>query len=140
MSGHIGAPVSAVLRLQPSVARDDVTRVLAAWLHATHNVDLESGEYDGLMVEWRASDEDPFACGCAEFAASIILTILGSDACSSVFAFFLRAASPACAFACFCASAAGSSFTSAYSFRIRAATLACCARSAGDGSEGATDG
>lgn len=60
--------------------------------------------------------------------------------CSSVFGFFFRAARPACAFACFAASAAGNSRTSACSLRIRAATLALCARSYGDGSEGATSG
>ena len=69
------------------------------------------------------------ACGCRSDTPSIILAICGSLACSSVFGFFRRAASPACAFACFCANAAGNSFTSRYSFRILEATLAFCVTS-----------
>jgi hypothetical protein len=61
MSGHIGAPVSAVLELQSSVAGEALTEVLAAWLRRCHNIDLEPGEHQGLMVEWR-TNEDPFAC------------------------------------------------------------------------------
>lgn len=94
------------------------------------------------LIRVRAIDV-PFACGCASRgfeAASIIFAICGSLACSSVFCFFLLAATPACAVACFCASATGSSLTFAYSFRIRAATLAFCARSYGEGSSGATLG
>lgn len=79
----------------------------------------------------------PFVC-CADFfdvdASSIILAMAGSLACSSVLGFFLRAAMPAAAFACFWASAAGSSLTSSYSLRIRDATLAFCALSYGEGS------
>jgi len=57
-----GAPVSAVLQLQPSVTRDAVVDALSAWLLKAHAVALESAEYDGLMVEWRASDDEPLAC------------------------------------------------------------------------------
>ena len=73
----------------------------------------------------------PFTCGRDRSdMPSIIFAICGSLAWSSVRAFFCRLANaPCCALACFCASAAGSSLTSAYSFRIRAATLALCARS-----------
>ena len=80
-----------------------------------------------------AVDDGPFVglCDCAE-TPSIILAIFGSDACSSVLGFFLRAIAEACAFACFAASAAGSSWTSAYSVCILDDTLARCALSEGE--------
>lgn len=92
----------------------------------------------------RAVEEEEKALDGAKWAdetPSIILAILGSLACSSVFGFFRRAsAEAAAAFACFAARAAGSSLTSAYSCRIRAARLAFCALSEGEGRDGAIAG
>lgn len=62
MAGHVSAPFSAVLQLQPSVTPEHVTSALADWLQKTHGVDLEPADYDGLMVEWRATEDPQFAC------------------------------------------------------------------------------
>jgi hypothetical protein len=62
MAGHVGAPISAVLQLEPAVTAAQITATLADWLQKTHSVELEPADHEGLMVEWRAKDEDPFAC------------------------------------------------------------------------------
>lgn len=62
MAGHVGAPISAVLQLEPTVTAAQVTAALAGWLHQTHSVKLEPADHEGLMVEWRATDDEPFVC------------------------------------------------------------------------------
>lgn len=62
MAANVGAPISTVLRLDPAVSAEQITAVLAAWLQKTHSVDLEPCDRDGLMVDWRSTDEAPFAC------------------------------------------------------------------------------
>lgn len=62
MAGHVGAPLSAVLQLQPTVIGAQITAALTDWLHKTHGVELESADHEGLMVEWRATGDGPFAC------------------------------------------------------------------------------
>lgn len=62
MAGHVGAPISTVLQLEPTVTAAQVTAALADWLQRTHGVKLESADHDGLMVEWRATGGEPFAC------------------------------------------------------------------------------
>jgi len=61
MAGH-GAPVSAVLQLQPSIAPEHITGALTDWLQKMHGVSLESADHSGLLVEWRATEDAPFAC------------------------------------------------------------------------------
>ena len=77
--------------------------------------------------------EVPFVDCVLVDAPSISLAIAGSEARSSFLGFFRRAKADACAEACLAASAAGSSFTSAYSLCILEATSAFCARSRGEG-------
>lgn len=62
MDGHVGAPISAVLQLEPTVAPALVAEALTEWLQKTHGVALESAEHENLVVEWRTSDDTPFAC------------------------------------------------------------------------------
>ena len=62
MAEHAGAPVSAVLQLQPSVTPGEVVSALSEWLQKVHDVELQSAEHGALLVEWRSTDEDPFAC------------------------------------------------------------------------------
>lgn len=62
MSGRVGAPISAVLQLETTVTRAQVTTVLADWLQKTHGVELQSSDYKGLVVEWRTTEEEPLAC------------------------------------------------------------------------------
>ena len=62
MGGHVRAPISAVLQLEPTVALSHVAEALAEWLEKSHGVALESTEHEDLVVEWRTSDGDAFAC------------------------------------------------------------------------------
>jgi hypothetical protein len=62
MAGHVGAPISAVLQLESTVTAAQVTVALADWLQKTYSVELESADRQRLMVEWRATDDEPFAC------------------------------------------------------------------------------
>lgn len=62
MAGHVGAPISAVLQLQPAVTSVQITAALAEWLQQTHGAKLETPDHPGLMVDWRATGGEPFAC------------------------------------------------------------------------------
>lgn len=62
MAASVGAPISAVLQLEPTVTAEQITGALTDWLDKTYGVGLESAEHDGLMVEWRHANEAPFVC------------------------------------------------------------------------------
>lgn len=63
MGGHLGAPVSAALQLEPTVTIPRVHEALASWLQTVYGVPLEAAEKADLVVEWRTAEEDtPFAC------------------------------------------------------------------------------
>lgn len=62
MVAVVGAPISAVLQLEPAVTADQIRQALQLWLDKTHGVALDHSEHEGLMVEWRHSDEEPFVC------------------------------------------------------------------------------
>ena len=62
MGGFLGAQVSAVLSLAPTVSISSVEAALAEWLEKAQGVPLETASYDNLVVEWREADGTPFAC------------------------------------------------------------------------------
>ena len=62
MGGYSGAPVHAVLSLAPTVSIVLVQAALAEWLEKAHGVPLETASYDNLIVEWRVSEGEAFAC------------------------------------------------------------------------------
>ena len=62
MVGHVGAPISAVVQLEPNVALPNITEALTKWLSELHGVALESAAHETLVVEWRTSNDDAFAC------------------------------------------------------------------------------
>src|SRR4051812_14013214 len=62
MATSVGAPISAVLELEPAVTADQIREALQHWLDKAYGVALEHIDHDGLMVEWRHTDEDPLTC------------------------------------------------------------------------------
>jgi hypothetical protein len=62
MGGHVGAPISAALELEPTVTLAHVAEALTDWLQTMHGAALESAEHEDLVVEWRTSGGNKFAC------------------------------------------------------------------------------
>lgn len=62
MGGQSRAPISAVLQLKPTVTLSDVSDALSEWLKKSHAAELKTFEREDLVVEWRTSDGEWFAC------------------------------------------------------------------------------
>jgi len=62
MGGYTGAPISVVLELEATATLLRVEHALGEWLEKAHGVSLESADRDELVVEWRKSEDDNFAC------------------------------------------------------------------------------
>lgn len=62
MGGQVGAPISTAVQLEPTVTLAQVTEALDKWLETMHGVAVESAARENLVVEWRTSDGQTFAC------------------------------------------------------------------------------
>lgn len=62
MGWHVRAPISAVIELEHKVTCAAIQDALTTWLYTSYGVDLKSVEHEELVVDWRVSDGDSYAC------------------------------------------------------------------------------